>query len=122
MENLFYQDRLSKLVESAGGMEWFKPTPGKHTITFLSDGVPFEQEWEGEKIQKLRFEVEIGGKELGLSVTEGKTLASFYGQLMLLATKIEPVGTLVGKKITLLVISDGQKKTFTVLEAAELQK
>lgn len=117
-----YNGRMNRLEEATERKDWFKATPGKHSIKFLSDGTPFVQEWEGEKIHKLRFDVEVKGKELSLSVTEGKTVASFYGQLMLIATKAEPTDTLVNKTITLLVTSDGTKKTFTVLEAVDLQE
>ena len=71
-------------------------------------------------INKLRFDVEVKGKEYSLSVTEGQTKQSFYGQLMMLATKIKPTNTLVGKKITLIVTGSGKKKRYTVLEAVDL--
>ena len=117
--NTDYTGRMSRLDESQERKEWFRATPGKHTIKFLTDGTPFETEWEGQQIRKLRFDVEVKGKEYSLSVTEGKTLASFYGQLMLIATKSAPANTLVNKSVTLLVTSDGTKKTFTVLEAVD---
>lgn len=114
-----YNGRLNRLEEATEHLDWFKATPGKHKIKFLSDGTPFETEWEGKPISKLRFEVEVKGKQYSLGVTEGKTLASFYGQLMLIAMKAEPVDTMVNKTVTLLVTSDGTKKTFTVLEAVD---
>ena len=114
-----YFGRTNRLEESQERLEWFKANPGKHMIKFLTDGTPFETEFEGKKIQKLRFEVEVKGKQYSLGVTEGKTFASFYGQLMLIATKAAPANTLVNKTVTLLVTSDGTKKTFTVLEAVD---
>lgn len=117
-----YAGRMTRLETAADRREWFKGTPGKHRITFLSDGTPYEQEWEGEKVSKLRFDVEVNKKQLSLGVTQGKTVASFYGQLMLIAMKLPPKNTLKGKTITLLVTSDGTKKTFTVLEAVDLQQ
>ena len=117
-----YAGRMHRLETAADRREWFKGTPGKHKITFLSDGIPYEQEWEGEKVSKLRFDVEVNKKPLSLGVTQGKTVASFYGQLMLIAMKLAPKNTLKGKTITLLVTSDGVKKTFTVLEAVDLQQ
>ena len=117
-----YFGRMNRLETAAERKEWFKATPGKHTIKFLSEGSPYEQEWEGEKIQKLRFDVEVKGKPMSLGVREGRTIASFYGQLMLIAAKMRPENVLKGKTITLLVTSDGVKKTFTVLEAVDLQQ
>jgi len=122
-----YFGRMNRLEESAEQKEWFKAMPGKHRIEFLSEGTPYEQEFEKdgklEVVQKLRFDVRVGGKELSLGVAEGKTIASFYGQLMLVAMKMKPTNTLKGKTITLLVTSDNRgRKNFTVLEACELQE
>ena len=114
-----YNGRMTRLEESQERKDWFRATPGKHTIKFLSDGTPFTQEWDGKEVNKLRFDVEVKGKEYSLSVTEGKTLASFYGQLMIIATKAEPTNTLVNKTVNLLVTSDGQKNIFTVIEAVD---
>ena len=114
-----YFGRANRLTE-AESKEWFKCEEGKHSVLFKSEGTPFEQEWEGEMINKLRFDVEVKGKEYSLSVTEGQTKQSFYGQLIMIATKTEPTNTLVGKKITLIVTGSGKKKRYTVLEAVDL--
>jgi len=116
-----YFGRANRLVE-AESKEWFKCTEGKHTILFLSEGTPYEQEWEGETIQKLRFDVDVRGKPYSLSVTEGQTKSSFYGQLLMVATKLKPTNQLEGKKITLIVVGDGKKKRYTVVEAAGLDE
>ena len=116
-----YQDRLESLSE-AESKEWFRATEGKHSIKFLNEGVPFTQEWEGEDVKKLMFDVEIKGKEYSFSVTEGQTKQSLYGQILLIATKSEPVNTLSNKTITLLVTGEGKKKRYTILEAVGLEK
>ena len=115
-----YHGRMSRVQDSAEKGEWFKPTPGKHKVKFLSEGTPYEVEWEGETIPKLRFDVEVKGKKFSWGITEGKTTASTYGQLMLIATKMEPINKMEGKEITLLAVSDGTKNTYTVLEAMDL--
>jgi len=114
-----YLGRLNRLTE-AESKEWLRLTEGKHTIEFLSEGTPFEQVWEGETIQKLRFDVNEAGKEYSFSVSEGQTRQSLYGQLLLIATKIEPINTMIGKKVTIIVTGDGKKKRYTVLEAVGL--
>jgi len=114
-----YIGRLNRLTE-AESKEWLRLTTGRHTLEFLSEGTPFEQVWEGETIQKLRFDVNEAGKEYSFSVSEGQTRQSLYGQLLLVATKIEPINTMIGKKVTIIVTGDGKKKRYTVLEAVGL--
>jgi len=122
-----YFGRLNRLTE-AESKEWLRLSEGKHTIEFLSEGTPFTQEWENngrtELVRKLRFVVRnmADGKEYSFSVTEGLTKASLYGQLLLVATKIEPINQLKGKKVTILVTGNDKKKRYTVLEAVDLQK
>ena len=122
-----YFGRLNRLIE-AESREWLRLPEGKHTIEFLSEGTPFEQEWENngvkETVHKLRFDVRnmADGKEYSFSVTEGQTKQSLYGQLLLVATKIEPINKLTGKKITILVTGENKKKRYTVLEAVGLGK
>lgn len=116
-----YFGRLNRLTESES-KEWFKCDEGKYKILFTSEGTPFEQEWEGETIPKLRFDIIVDDKEYSLSVTEGQTKQSFYGQLMLIATKTEPINQLAGKTITLVVTGSGKKKRYTVLESVGLEK
>ena len=116
-----YFGRANRLTE-AESKEWFKCKEGKHTILFKSEGTPFEQEWEGEQIKKLRFDIEVDKNSYSLSVTEGQTRSSFYGQLMMVATKKEPTNQLNGKTITLIVTGEGKKKRYTVLEAVGLDK
>ncbi len=72
---------------------------------------------EGETISKIRFDIEVTGKPYSLSVTEGQTKNSFYGQLMMVATKLKPINKLEGKTITLIVTGEGKKKRYTVLES-----
>ena len=40
----------------------------------------------------------------------------------MVATKMEPVNKLEGKTITLIVVGDGKKKRYTVVEAAGLDE
>jgi len=111
-----YFGRATRLTE-AESKEWFKCSEGKYKVLFLSEGTPFEQEWEGETISKIRFDIEVTGKPYSLSVTEGQTKNSFYGQLMMVATKLKPINKLEGKTITLIVTGEGKKKRYTVLES-----
>ena len=116
-----YIGRLNRLTE-AESKEWFKCNEGKYKVLFTSEGTPFEQEWEGEKVNKLRFDIEVDKKPYSLSVTEGQTRTSFYGQLMLVATKIDPINQLSGKTINLIVTGEGKNKRYTVVEAVGLDK
>ena len=116
-----YFGRANRLTEQES-KEWFRCDEGRHTVLFKSEGTPFEQKWEDETVCKLRFDIEVNNKPYSLSVTEGQTKGSFYGQLMLIATKIEPTNQLEGKTITLIVTGSGKKKRYTVLEAVGIEK
>lgn len=114
-----YFGRVNRL-EKNEQKPWFRATPGTHEMTFLSEGTPYEVEWEGETVQRLRFDITANGENYSLGVTEGKTTASFYGQLLLIATKVEPIGKLEGKTIHLKIQGTGTNKQFIVKEAIDL--
>jgi len=116
-----YLGRLNRLTE-AESKEWLRLDAGEHRVKFLSDGKPFQQDWDGELMNKLRFDVESNEKTFSFSVTEGQTKQSLYGQILLVATKLEPKNTMIGKTITILVQGEGKKKRYTIPEAVGLEK
>ena len=128
-ETVDYKKRLNELQEprELEKGEWFSPQGGKYIIKFLTEGQPYTSEFEGKDLRKLRFDIEIDGaaktpdgKPILWGVGEGKTKASLYGQLMQIASLVDPKGQLAGKTITLLVKSDGTKRDYTVMEAVDL--
>jgi len=119
-ETIDYQARLDNLKEDSEyeRSDWLKTPEGQHRIKFLSEGTPYEAEYEGEVRKKLRFDVEFKGKKYSWGIGEGITKRSLYGQLLKVATETAPKNQLTGKTITLLVTGSGKKRSYTVLEAA----
>jgi len=97
--------------------DWWKSSPGKHSIKILSEPEEYEVEWEDKLIQKVRMDIEVDGKKFTWGVTKGMTESSLYGQLVLIgATK----GKLKDETITLLVKGTGKDTEYTVEEALAL--
>lgn len=119
MNSINYQQQFCELQE-ANNLDWFKPGAGRYKIEFLSEGEPYTIEHEGEKIDKVRFTIKANGQEKVWGISKGKTHSSIYGQLLTIATKAEPVNQMKGKRVTLMVTSDGNKKTYTLAEVFDL--
>lgn len=117
-ETVDYQKRLKELKEPGelDKTDWFNPQPGQYTIKFLSEGIPYQTEYDGETINKIRFKIEESGKEYLWGISEGKTKASLYGQVLVIASQ-EPKNKVTDKEVSLLVKSDGKKRDYTILEA-----
>jgi len=99
--------------------EWFKPKPGKHKITILSNGEEYTTTWEDKEIKKVRFDIENEGKKYSWGVSKGMTENSLYGQIALIG---KASGNLEGKDITLVVKGTGKEVSYTVLEALPLMQ
>jgi len=112
-----WQTETEKLVSGEGN--WWKPTPGQHTIKFLDEGSERNMMWEGETIIKVDFKVEINNEEYTWSVTKGKTENSLYGQLVLVGSNRT---ALKGTNITLIVKGTGKNSEYTVMESLHLMK
>lgn len=114
-----YNAKVKELEETRA--EWLELNSGTHKVEFLGEGEEYTTEWEGETRDKVRFPVRYQKKDYLLSTTKGKTTASFYGQLMLAAAKLEPKNLMNGKVLTIAVKNatgkDGKaKRDFTVLD------
>jgi hypothetical protein len=119
-----------KDLESKQSLErlpWLELKSGQHRITFLSEGTEFTYTAkDGTERQKVAFEVEFEKMRYMLSTARGKTLASLYGQILIVAARTEPVNSMKGKTINVAVkmINDHgrYKREFTVMESLELMK
>lgn len=97
--------------------DWWKPTPGQHKIRILSEGEEYVVQWEEKDIQKVRFDVEVAGKQLNWGVSKGLTENSLYGQIVLVM-----VGNQGKLPVEVNVVVKGIKKdtSYTILEALPL--
>lgn len=118
--SLNYQQRFENLEEPTEfeKLEWFDPKVGQYEITFLSEAVPFIVKRDNKQINKIRIEIETNNKKMMWGVTEGRTKASLYGQIMAIAMT-PPSNQLKGKKIRLLVKDNGIKRDYTIIEALD---
>jgi len=119
-ETIDYQKKMGELKDEGDfeRSEWLKTPEGQHRVKFLSEGIPYVAEYEGEKRDKIRFDVESDGKRYSWGISVGITKRSLYGQLLRVATEQAPKNQLVGKTVTLLVSGSGKKRSYVVLEAA----
>ena len=99
--------------------DWWQPTPGQHKIKILDDGEAYTANWEDKEIPKVRFQIEIDGKEYAWGVTKGQTEGSLYGQLCLVGAAWQ---TLKDKEINLVVKGVKKDTSYTVLEALPLMQ
>jgi len=110
--SISYQEELKALesyVPQEGGIFW-KPEAGKYSVKALSEldeAEPYEDKPQA-KIKLL-----INGEEKTWTFVKGKTKASTYGQLVDLASKSN--NTLLNKEFTVVVISDGNKNSYTIV-------
>lgn len=104
-------------LKEKGGMYW-KPTPGKYIVVFLSNGVEGESEFQGETIKKVRFDISVNKETFFWDITRGVTSSSLFGQIALVARAND--GKLIEQKITLLVKGTGKETQYVVEEALEL--
>ena len=112
----FKQER-EKLTTGFDGKDWWKVTPGQFKVKFLDDGADYQSEFEGEKRDRVRFTIEIAGKEFIWGVTKGQTEGSLFGQLVLVGNNR---GGLKGSVIDLLVKGAGKATEYTVVDALAL--
>jgi hypothetical protein len=111
-----WEKATSELTEGEM-LDFLKLDAGKHTILFKDDGKEKEVEYEGKKYDKVFFKVEHNGEEFTWSVSKGVTKRGLFGQI---AAVGKSKGKLDGEQITLIVNGNGKNRTYTVLEAAEL--
>jgi len=96
---------------------WWKPTPGQHKISFLTDGEKYTTFFDEREVHKVRFDVHIDGEDYSWGVVLGETQNSLYGQLVLIA---DSWGGLQDKAINLIVKGVGKETSYAVIEALPL--
>lgn len=121
-----YQERLDKL--KANSYEWFKPVSGEYKIEILSEPEIVSKVFTNDKTgqpetkEQIELNFKCADKVYRWDVSEGDTLASVYGQLMLLGGRRN---ALKGSVLTLFVKSNKQrngkeKNEYTIQEALQL--
>ena len=118
-----------KALEAAKELDktpWLELGSGQHKVKFLSEGEEYQHEYDGQMRDKVRFTIEYKGERHLLSAGKGSTTSSLYGQLMLVAAKVEPENLMTGKVATIIVksvVDKGKaKREFTILEALPFMK
>ena len=114
---LNYNEEVEKLGDKARGYEdkpWFDPKPGRHKVHIVEVGQEFETEFEGKRILKRYFGIEVNNEPMSWSVPKGKTPASLYGQLMVAGKRL---AGLENKDLDLIVTTDGKKRNYVVEQA-----
>ena len=92
-----YANKIADSLSTGGDRNWLKPGIGQHIVKFLSEGEEYTYEWEGDTIEKVRFEVEVNNEKFDWGVTKGKTANSLFGQIALVAKDNEvTVGFITG--------------------------
>ena len=107
-------NKIADSLSTGGDRNWLKPGIGQHIVKFLSEGEEYTYEWEGDTIEKVRFEVEVNNEKFDWGVTKGKTANSLFGQIALVA-KNRP--QLTDSTVTLVVKGSGKETAYTIVEA-----
>ena len=107
-------NKIADGLSTGGDRNWLKPGIGQHIVKFLSEGEEYTYEWEGDTIEKVRFEVEVNNEKFDWGVTKGKTANSLFGQIALVA-KNRP--QLTDSTVTLVVKGSGKETAYTIVEA-----
>ena len=109
-------ERLDKF-EPGEQTEFWKPEPGQYKVKALQeleDTDPYEEEGKEPKPQvKIRLLV-AEKDEVTMTMGIGKSPASLYGQLVLLASRNN--NQLKDLNFMIVVTNDGKKNTYTVVE------
>lgn len=107
-----YQKELKVLQEHTG--DYWKPKAGQYKVVALGelvDAEPFKND-EGEEQSRASLKISVAEKEYVWNFPKGKTVASTYGQLILLGSK---KGKLLSESFTVVVIGEGQNIRFTIV-------
>jgi len=107
-------NKIADGLSTGSDRNWLKPGIGQHIVKFLSEGEEYTYEWEGDTIEKVRFEVEVNGEKFDWGVTKGKTANSLFGQIALVG-KNRP--QLTDSTVNLVVKGSGKETTYTITEA-----
>ena len=103
------QKRLDNFKPEDASQFW-KATPGQHKVKALSeieDAEPYEEK------EQAKMSILVGEEPKVWTFAVGKSSASTYGQLVALATKHK--GTLKNIDFTVVVVSDGNKNSYTIV-------
>lgn len=104
-----YEKRMDDSVD------WFKPEANnQYKIKFLTEGEPFEFEYDGKLVKKVLFRVLVGSTEFKWGVTKGLTKDSLFGQIVQLANLRG--GVLKDSVMSLLVKGEKMTRQYAVLD------
>ena len=113
-----YTGEVKKLGEyEPENSKFWKPEAGQHTVEALSElqeAPPFQKDGEPDKPQAQILLKLADETEVVWTVSQGKTLASTYGQLCNLANELG--GTLKGVKFMVHITSDGKKRSYAIIK------
>jgi hypothetical protein len=113
-EVINYAEEAKKLEERENLPDFWKPVPGQHHIIILSEMEPFTfTDKEGVEQKRAAILIEENNIKYKWTMGYGETRASSYGQLIDIATKNNNI--LFGKKVVVVVKSDGKKNDYTLL-------
>jgi len=103
------QEKLDAFKPGDASLFW-KPSVGQHKVkalTELEDTEPYN-----DKAQK-KLKILVNGEEKEWTFAVGISNASTYGQIVKVASQNN--NTLVNKEFTVVVVSDGKKNSYTIV-------
>lgn len=111
---IIWGDEVENLSES-GDENYFKPESGSNHITFLDEGVIYQDEkkYDDEPQQYIKFKVEVDGEEMIWDIRKGTTPGSKFGQI---ARYAEKKGGLEGEKITWFKQGEGVETNHVLMD------
>ena len=110
-----YEEESQNLQEATNRPDFWNPKEGKYEITILSELETYsyiDKETQQQQ-DRAKVSVKYGEEELVWGFGIGKTRASTYGQLVEIAKAND--NKLTGKKVTVVIKSDGKKRDFTIV-------
>lgn len=112
-----YSAEAKKLDEYKPGENsiFWKPTPGKHQVKFLSeldDADPFIEDGKAPQ-PRAKIDLMIGTEQKTWTFGKGNSPASTFSQLVRLAQ--EHSNSLVGVSATIVVVNDGKRNKYTIV-------
>lgn len=120
-KELDWQSEAENLSEGGDGAEYWSPDEGQQEVTFLDDGVGYEDQKKFDDAPRsyVKFRVEVDGTEFIWDMAKGSTPGSKFGQIARYASR---KGGLEGESITWFRQGEGQQTNHVLMDLSEMNE